>query len=75
MPDHDPSPNASEEASRHVLALPRANAIAATIVALATLAATIVILILVTDDSGKAAAGAVSTTGLALAARLASPSR
>lgn len=62
-----------EEQPRQVPALPRANAIAAVIVAIASLATAATLLILVSDDAGKAAAGAIATAGLALAGRLSTP--
>ncbi|RPF30357.1 hypothetical protein [Streptomyces sp. TLI_185] len=75
MSDHDPSSQLRREEPRHVPALPRVNAVAATIVAITSLGAAVIILILVPDDSGKAAAGAIATAGLALAGRLGTPSR
>jgi hypothetical protein len=64
---------AAEEPMRSIPVLPRANAVAAVIVAVASLAAAICTLILVPDDAGKAAAGAIATAGLALAGRLGTP--
>ncbi|MCX4231808.1 hypothetical protein [Streptomyces ortus] len=64
---------AAEEPKRSIPVLPRANAVVAVIVAVASLAAAIFILILVPDDAGKAAAGAIATAGLALAGRLGTP--
>ena len=75
MSELNPSPRKSREEFRNIPVLPRANAVAATIVAIASMGAAITILILVPDDSGKAAAGAIATAGLALAGRLGSPNR
>ncbi|MEU9919066.1 hypothetical protein [Streptomyces sp. NPDC051001] len=66
---------AAEEPKGSIPVLPRANAVTAVIVAVASLAAAIVTLILVPDDAGKAAAGAIATAGLALAGRLGTPGR
>ncbi|MFB6962336.1 hypothetical protein ACFCYB_36500 [Streptomyces sp. NPDC056309] len=75
MSDLTPSPGKPREEFRNVPVLPRANAVAATIVAVASLGAAITVLILVPDESGKAAAAAIATAGLALAGRLGTPSR
>ncbi|MEU6278497.1 hypothetical protein ABZ871_39845 [Streptomyces populi] len=75
MSDTEPSAGPPRDPSQHVPALPRANAVAAVIVAIASLGAAVTILILVPDDSGKAAAGAIATAGLTLAGRLGSPAR
>lgn len=73
MSDIEPPPAQPHRSFPDVPVLPRANAVAAVIVAMASLGAAIVILILVPDDAGKAAAGAIATAGLALAGRLGTP--
>ncbi|MFF4911248.1 hypothetical protein [Streptomyces sp. NPDC001260] len=64
---------AAEEPKRSIPVLPRPNAVVAVIVAIASLAAAICTLMLVPDDAGKAAAGAIATAGLTLAGRLGTP--
>ncbi|MDR6974190.1 hypothetical protein J2X68_000868 [Streptomyces sp. 3330] len=75
MSETDPSPTQSQRRASHIPALPRANAVVAVIVAIASLGAAVTILTLVPDDAGKAAAGAIATAGLALAGRLGTPGR
>ncbi|MFE7077450.1 hypothetical protein ACFU96_45985 [Streptomyces sp. NPDC057620] len=66
---------AAEEPKRDIPVLPHANAVVAVIVAVASLATAIFTLVLVPDDAGKAAAGAIATAGFALAGRLGTPGR
>jgi hypothetical protein len=73
MPDHEYLPESPESA--RTADQRRINVISATIVAVASLAAAVTILILATDETGAAAAGAVATAGLALAGQLGSQSR
>ncbi|MFI1176909.1 hypothetical protein [Streptomyces melanogenes] len=51
------------------------NAITAVIVAIASLMAAVAVLVLVPDEAGRAAAGAIAAAGLALAGRLGTPGR
>lgn len=67
---HTPPPHQDRQIPR----LPRANALAAIIIALASLATAVAILILVPDEVGRATAAAIATAGLALAGRLGTPS-
>ncbi|MFF4508014.1 hypothetical protein [Streptomyces sp. NPDC001401] len=71
-PTNQPS-NVPEKGSGQVPALPRINAIAAIVVAVASLASSAAILILSPDGTGKAAAVVLASTGMALAARLGNP--
>lgn len=75
MPDIDPPPEQSDRGNSYVPVLPRANAVVAVIVAIASLGAAVITVILVPDDAGKAAAGAIATAGLTLAGRLGTPDR
>ncbi|MFJ8138769.1 hypothetical protein [Streptomyces sp. NPDC096013] len=74
MSDIEP-PVPQQRGIPHIPVLPRANAVVAVIVAIASLGAAVTILIIVPDDAGRAAAGAIATAGLALAGRLVTPSR
>lgn len=75
MSDYESAPEQPREASRnaHPRHRPHHNALAAAIVAVASLAAAIVILVLTHDEAGIATAGAVATAGLALAGQLGAP--
>lgn len=73
-PENSPESN-SPESTRRTDATPPARILAATAVALASLAVAVVILFLTPADSGLAAACAVATTGLALAGQLSGPPR
>ncbi|GAB2809585.1 hypothetical protein KDA82_00950 [Streptomyces daliensis] len=53
--------------------LPRVNALTAVTIAVASLAAAVAVLVLVPDDIGRAAAGAIATAGLTLAGRMGTP--
>jgi hypothetical protein len=73
--DIQPSATPPQRETLHIPALPRANAVVAVIVAVASLGAAVITLILVPDGTGRAAAGAIATAGLALAGRLGIPGR
>lgn len=61
--------------TRQIPRLPQANAITAIIVAIASLSTAVAVLMLVQDEAGMAAAGAIATAGLALAGKLGTPNR
>lgn len=65
--------NEPEKGSGQVPALPRVNAITAIVVALASLGASVAVLIFSSEGVGKAAAVAVVSAGMTLAARLGNP--
>jgi hypothetical protein len=73
LTDPEYLPENSSEDTHRITDLPRAHVIAAATVAVASLTAAVIILILAPDESGPAAAGAVATAGLALAGRLGNP--
>lgn len=71
MPSVDPARPETREIPR----LPGANAVAAVIVAIASLTAAIAVLILVPSPTGLGAAGTIGTAGLTLAGHLGIPHR
>lgn len=69
MSDHERLPEETSQGT-HLPHLSPVHIIAAAIVAVASLAAAVAILLVIPTESGLAAAGAVATTGIALAGRL-----
>jgi hypothetical protein len=70
LSDHEHVPEKTPEDPRRAAELPRVHVIAAAAVAVASLTAAVIILVLAPNESGLTAAGAVATAGLALAGRL-----